>query len=108
MILESVLKESEKDPKETMEIEQEIEKETAYDTQHNIENIHLCMKRISHDAASSTSKLLLIQSKLLDTKVLSSLTKIMPFLTGNQEEPSKTLISYFTNYLTFSSAAEGT
>jgi len=82
-ILETVLKESDKDPKGQMDIEQEIQKETSSDFKVNVDNIHLCMKKISHESSPSHSK------------VLSNLTKIMPFLTGNKKEPSEALLGYF-------------
>lgn len=88
-ILESVLRESEKNQQETMDIEHEIEKETAADPKHNIANIELCLTRINF-------------TQKTQAKILSSLTRIMSFLTGNQLEPSLTLVNHFTKYLVFS------
>jgi len=55
----------------------------------------MCLKRISHDAATPAH-----------SKLLSSLTKILPFLTGNDPESSKILISFFSPYLKFSTVAQ--
>ena len=43
---------------------------------------------------------------MIDSKLLSSLTKILPFLTGNDPESSKILISFFSQYLKFSTIAQ--
>lgn len=55
-----------------MDIEQEFQKDTSADTKVYVDNIHLCMKKVSHEASPAHAK------------VLSNLIKIMPFLTGNQ------------------------
>ena len=54
-IIENILKESEKDTHESMDIEHRIESETANDPKNNVKNIEMCLSKISHDAASSSS-----------------------------------------------------
>ena len=49
--------------------------------------------------------LFIIKLIFLDSKLLSSLTKILPFLTGNQEEACRVLIRFFSPYLNFSTMA---
>jgi len=90
-ILENVLKESAKDPNDSMEIEHEIEIESSGDLKNNVKNVEMCLGRISHDSASPSH-----------SKLISSLTKILPFLTGNQEDACRVLIEFFTPYLKFS------
>jgi len=93
LILENVLRET---IQGDMEIEKEIQVETSGDLKNNAKNIEMCLKRISHDAATPAH-----------SKLLSSLTKILPFLTGNDPESSNILINFFSPYLKFSTLAQG-
>jgi len=59
-ILENVLKESAKDPNDSMEIEHEIEIESSGDLKNNVKNVEMCLGRISHDSSSPSRNYIII------------------------------------------------